>query len=103
MMLEAGICMGYMFEAVKRASNSNGTIHGLPFGLRSLAIHGSQIAAVTCIDLFDNWIDRYMLCGTMFGFAKLMRPKGKLWIVPLLVVILNAYEGAVKYMPAGKI
>ena len=70
-------------------------LHNLPNGLKSFAKPemASQNDARSYVDLFDNWIfQRNFLrwfCEAMSGFAKLLSPKGKLWIVALLLLALQ--------------
>ena len=71
-------------ELRKWAPTSSATIHNLPYG---------QIDARSCVDIFSyrsfrrNFLRRF--CEAMSGFAKLLSPKGKLWIVALLVGALQ--------------
>ena len=68
-----------------RATSSSATIHNLPFGLKSFAkpYMTLQKRRRSYWTFLCNFLRRF--CEAMSGFAKLLSPKGKLWIVALLL------------------
>ena len=82
---------GYRTRGKTRAPTSSVTIHNLPVGLKSFAKpdmasqnrhkklrRDIQLSTTRC-----NFLHRF--CEAMSGFAKLLNPLAKLWIVALLV------------------
>ena len=68
-----------------RAPTSSATIHNLPFGLKSFAkpYMAPPKRRRSYWTFRCNFLRQF--CEAMSGFAKLLSPKGKLWIVALLL------------------
>ena len=72
-----------------RTTSSSSTIHGLPFGLKCFVKPDMEtkleVAMIGSIAADNSQQILVLFCKAMSGFAKLSSPKGKLWIVALLL------------------